>query len=211
MGSANVTLYAQWTAGQTYTVTATVAPSAAATAGCNITGNTSPYGAGASVSLTANTVAGWTFSGWTGDETGSNATLSFTMPAENVSVTANYTQTTIPICGATLSNLTICTGTLTPVFASATTAYTDNVANDASYVDVTPTATDSNATITVNGTKVASGSAYGASLKVGVNTIIIVVTAQDGTTTKTYSVKITRAAPLPCTNTTTTPACTNKD
>ena len=42
---------------------------------------------------------------------------------------------------ATLSNLTISSGTLTPTFASATTSYTDSVANSVTSVTVTPTAT----------------------------------------------------------------------
>src|SRR5690606_34014361 len=51
-----------------------------------------------------------------------------------------------------------------------------------------------NATITVNGTAVTSGNASGAiALNVGSNTITTVVTAQDGTTTKTYTVTVNRA------------------
>ena len=58
---------------------------------------------------------------------------------------------------------------------------------------MTPTATDSSATVKVNGTSVASGSASGPiALAVGTNTITTVVTAQDGITTKTYSVHAIR-------------------
>ena len=59
---------------------------------------------------------------------------------------------------------------------------------------MTPSVTDATATVTVNGTTVASGSASGAiSLSVGSNTITTVVTAQDGVTTSTYTVSVTRA------------------
>ncbi|WP_171056436.1 cadherin-like beta sandwich domain-containing protein, partial [Paenibacillus sinopodophylli] len=48
---------------------------------------------------------------------------------------------------------------------------------------------------TVNGIAVASGAASGdISLSVGSNTITTVVTAEDGITTKTYTLTVTRAA-----------------
>ena len=95
---------------------------------------------------------------------------------------------------ADLSSLTLSSGTLSPAFASGTTSYTASVANSVSSITVTPTASDTNASITVNGNAVASGAASGSiSLNVGSNTITTVVTAQD-TTTKTYTVTMTRAA-----------------
>jgi hypothetical protein len=60
---------------------------------------------------------------------------------------------------------------------------------------LTPTATDATATIEVNGAAVASGgNSAPIPLSVGVNTITIKVTAQDGTTMKTYTVRVNRAA-----------------
>ena len=98
---------------------------------------------------------------------------------------------------ATLRSLAISSGTLTPAFASGTTSYTDSVANSVSSVTVTPTVNQANATVKVNGTVVTSGSASGAiSLNVGNNTINTLVTAQDGVTTKTYTIVVTRAAAL---------------
>jgi hypothetical protein len=97
---------------------------------------------------------------------------------------------------ATLSALTISNGTLTPSFISSAITYTNLVANSVSSVTVTPTRTESNATITVNGIAVTSGSASNAiNLNVGSNTITVIVTAQDGTTTKTYTIAVTRASP----------------
>jgi len=59
---------------------------------------------------------------------------------------------------------------------------------------VPPTVADSNATVTVNGTTIASGNASGViNLNVGANIITVVVTAQDGATISTYTVTVTRA------------------
>jgi len=96
---------------------------------------------------------------------------------------------------ATLSNLVLSAASLSSTFVSATETYTASVANSVASTTVTPTRTQANATITVNGSAVTSGNASGAiSLNVGSNTINVVVTAQDGATTKTYTVTVTRAA-----------------
>ena len=95
---------------------------------------------------------------------------------------------------ATLSGFTISSGTLTPAFAAGTVTYTASVANTINSVTVTPTRNQANASIKVNGTSVTSGSASGnISLSVGNTTITIIVTAQDGTTTKTYTTTVNRA------------------
>ena len=96
---------------------------------------------------------------------------------------------------ANLSSLAISQGTLSPEFAAAKTAYTATVDNNVDSLTVTPTAADSNATIAVNDSAVASGSASEAiALTVGANTIQVVVTAEDGTKA-TYTVTATRAGP----------------
>jgi len=133
-------------------------------------------------------------------------TITLVVTAQDGSTKVTYTVTVTrgaPLSSdATLSNLTVNQGTLTPAFASATTAYSDSVDNTVSSVMVTPTVNQANATVTVNGVSVTSGMASGAiSLDVGDNTIAVVVTAQDGTTTDTYTVTVTRAAAM----TTTTP------
>ncbi|WP_264538481.1 beta strand repeat-containing protein [Flavobacterium sp. N1736] len=97
---------------------------------------------------------------------------------------------------ATLSNLSVSEGTLIPVFASGTLDYTFTVPNASSSLTVTPVTTDTNATVTVNGTAVISGDASGSiALAVGSNVITTIVTAQDGTTTQTYTITVTRTAP----------------
>jgi predicted secreted protein len=99
---------------------------------------------------------------------------------------------------ATLSNMTISSGTLTPVFAAATTSYTDSVTNSVSSVTVSPTVNQGNATVKVNGMAVTSGQASGSiSLAVGSTTITVMVTAQDMNTTDSYTISVTRAASAP--------------
>jgi gliding motility-associated-like protein len=95
---------------------------------------------------------------------------------------------------ANLSGLSLSAGTLTPSFSSGTITYTASVANANSTITVTPTKNNSNASIKVNNVAVNSGSASGnIGLNVGNNTITTIVTAQDGSTTKTYTVTVTRA------------------
>jgi gliding motility-associated-like protein len=100
-----------------------------------------------------------------------------------------------PSTVATLSNLTAALLSLTPSFNSATTAYTFSVVYAANSISVSPTRTEATATIKVNNVTVASGaSSASIPLNVGSNIITTVVTAGDGTTTKTYTVTVTRAA-----------------
>jgi hypothetical protein len=94
---------------------------------------------------------------------------------------------------AGLSGLGLSAGTLTPPFDTGTTSYGATVSNATVSMTVTPTVSASGATVTVNGVSVASGSASQAiSLNAGLNTINTVVTSQDGTTTKTYTLAVTR-------------------
>ena len=93
---------------------------------------------------------------------------------------------------ADLSNLVLSDGTMEPPFAAGTTDYTASVAYSVSSLTVTPTASDPAATITVNGTAVvSSGASADIPLQVGQNSISIVVTAQDGTTTRIYTIDVT--------------------
>lgn len=105
---------------------------------------------------------------------------------------------------ADLSSLTLSSGTLNPGFASGVTDYTSMFVGSAS-VTVTPTAADSGASITVNGTTVVSGQASPTiSLSFGNSTITIIVRAQDGRTTKTYNLvahQLTREGYIKASNT----------
>jgi hypothetical protein len=96
---------------------------------------------------------------------------------------------------STLSALVLSSGTLTPSFAPATAAYAASVDNATTSITVTPTAASRTATISVDGTAVASGTASGGiPLAVGNTSIVTRVTAEDGTA-REYSVTVTRAAP----------------
>lgn len=98
---------------------------------------------------------------------------------------------------ATLKNLVITQGTLAPVFASSTVSYTDLIANDISYVTVVPTVNESNATVKVNNVLVTSETASSPMfLNIGDNAIYVIVTAQDGITTKTYTIIAKRDSPV---------------
>ena len=145
------------------------------------------YPDGSEVALAATPATSHTFANWTGSVTGSSNPVGLTMDA-NKSVTANFLSTV-----ATLSNLALSSGSLSPAFASSTTNYTAVVANAVNALTVTPALTESAASVKVNGVAVASGSASGSiPLSVGSNTLTVLVTAQDGTTTKTYTVTVTR-------------------
>ena len=95
---------------------------------------------------------------------------------------------------ADLSSLTLNQGILNPTFSSAQTSYTDSVANSVTSMTVTTAAADSLATVTINGSATPAGAASQAiNLNVGTNTISIVVVAENGITTKTYTLTVTRA------------------
>ena len=98
-----------------------------------------------------------------------------------------------PSTEATLSGLTLSDVGI-GTFDSATTGYTASVANDVAQTTVTPTVNDDGATYVVqlDGSDDSDGTV---DLAVGANAISIVVTAEDGDTTRTYTVTVTRAAP----------------
>ncbi|ASU34286.1 beta strand repeat-containing protein [Mucilaginibacter xinganensis] len=119
----------------------------------------------------------------------------------NISVAAGPSGTfNVVSADATLANLsTTAPGGFTPAFDAATTSYTAAVPNNTTTTTVTPTSTDAAATIQVrvNGgsyAAVSNGAASGAlALNVGSNPIDVLVTAEDGATTKTYTITVTRA------------------
>lgn len=116
-----------------------------------------------------------------------------------VSITTPGGTTTLPgfaflSSNADLSNFSLSTGTSAPVFNSGTIAYTADVPYTTGSIKVIPTKTEANASIKINGNTVISGnSTADINLSVGINTINIIVTAQDGVTTKTYTLTVTRA------------------
>lgn len=91
---------------------------------------------------------------------------------------------------ANLSALSVSAGSLSPAFESSITAYSVNVANAITTFTVTGTKADINASLSTN-------NGIPQALSVGENAITIIVTAQDGTTVKSYIVTVTREDVLP--------------
>jgi len=131
-----------------------------------------------------------------------SGTPTVTSPATTYSITGYNTggssAATVSIqvnANASLANLALNSGTLTPGFAAGTLSYTTSVPNATTTITVTPTTADPNATVKVNGTAVVSGSPSAAiALATGSNNIAVVVTAVDGTTNQTYSIAVNRAS-----------------
>ena len=90
---------------------------------------------------------------------------------------------------------------LSPAFASTTTSYMASLANSVGKITIDLTAKDSRATVayldandaTLTDTD-ANEDYFQVALSVGANTIKIKVTADDGVTTETYTVAVTRGA-----------------
>ncbi|MDO3624657.1 cadherin-like beta sandwich domain-containing protein [Mucilaginibacter sp. BT774] len=157
------------------------------------------------IMLTGYTISGSLPPGLTFDQTtgiiSGTATAPFTAQTDTITAynvagysTAIVTLTYQPISTvATLVNLVPSAGSLDPSFVSTTTSYADSVSNATKYITLTPTVTDTTATIAVNGKPVASGAPSAQiPLVVGSNIITTVVTAQDGITTDTYTVNVIR-------------------
>jgi predicted outer membrane repeat protein len=99
-----------------------------------------------------------------------------------------------PSTDANLADLALDAGTLTPTFDWATVAYTASVANSAASIRVTAIVSDDTAALQINSLAATSGvQSDPIPLIVGANVITTFVTAQDGVTTKTYTVTVTRA------------------
>jgi RHS repeat-associated protein len=150
-----------------------------------------------------------TWAVYSGNATISGSTLTINS-AGQVSVTASIGSITSDILGisvgqqpqppssdATLGSLTASAGTLAPAFTSSRTSYADTLDYGTTSITVTATVYQSQATLTINGTPVPSGQpSQTISLNVGSNIIKVVVTAQNGTTTKIYTLNAKVKAPV---------------
>jgi len=149
--------------------------------------------ANATIKIDGTAVSSGTASAPIGLAEGANTFISIVVTAQNGTTTKTYTVTVTraPSANAGLSTLGQSAGGLTPAFATGTTSYTSTVNNGTTSITLKPVSSDANATIKVNGTAVASGTASGAiALAVGSNTITTVVTAQDNVTIKTYTLTV---------------------
>ncbi|MEA5140589.1 NHL domain-containing protein [Arcicella rigui] len=141
---------------------------------------------------------GLNFDESTGNISGISKVLS---PATNYTVTAyngaGPATTTVNIAiipksnNANLKSIVLSNGTLSPAFDSLKVNYTANVSNAISSINVSAIVSNINASLSING--VATNAAT-IPLKEGDNNIVFTVLAQDGKTTKTYSIKFIRAA-----------------
>ena len=116
-----------------------------------------------------------------------------------VDAASSPVQAQTPSADATLSSLSLSDSMgddidLSATFSTEVTSYTASVDGDVSSTTVTAETTDDDATkvITINGVEDADGTV---DLVAGYNVITVEVTAQDGTTTRTYTVTVLRAQP----------------
>lgn len=95
---------------------------------------------------------------------------------------------------AALKALSISSATLSPTFKSSVTEYTATVPNTTTTITVLTSAYDDLAKILINSVEIQQRTIE---LNVGMNIISIQVTAEDGLTTKTYTLSITRESSAP--------------
>ena len=116
-----------------------------------------------------------------------------------VDAASSPVQAQTPSADASLSSLSLSESVdtdidLSPEFSAETTSYTASVDSDVTSATVTAETTDDAATavIRINGVEDADGTG---DLVPGYNVITVVVTAQDGTMPRTYTVTVLRAQP----------------
>lgn len=101
---------------------------------------------------------------------------------------------------ASLASLTISPGELSPAFSADVTEYTAVVSGDVEKLTVSAPANDSKASVAVSGNE---------GLQSGENTITCKVTAEDGETTKVYTILVTKTDEQPSESTEETTAAQN--
>jgi hypothetical protein len=182
----------------TFTVTPTVTESHATVQVKQDSGAFAPVASGSpSAALTAPAAGGAT------------TVVTVRVTAQDGTTTQDYAitvdQTAALSTDATLQALSLSAGSLTPAFATGTLSYTAVLPNPTATFTVTPTSTDTHATIEVaqdSGafapvTSGGSSAAFTAPTADGATatTLTVRVTAQDGVTTQDYTIGVTQAAP----------------
>ena len=145
---------------------------------------------GGSVTLLATPAPGFTFTNWTdnGGVVSTAADYTFT-PGADRALVANFTASS----NADLASLASDQGTFAQAFSGNLTAYTARVPARIKVFTVSPTVAQDGATLKINGVSAEPGlSAPVIVLQPGRNSVTLTVTAADGTTSKTYTLDITR-------------------
>ena len=121
--------------------------------------------------------------------------------AEDETTTKTYTLTVQGASAdASLSALAVSPGTLNPAFASDTTSYSVSVGSDVSRVAITATLNDANATLeylnaadaALTDADATSTDTFEVDVVTGDNVVKVKVTAENGSTTETYTVTVKR-------------------
>ena len=97
----------------------------------------------------------------------------------------------VPASDANLASLKIGALALSPAFSASTTSYTAATTNASNVVKAVPADADAEIEVKLNGNVMPNGSA--AKWTAGSNTLAVKVSAPDGTTTKTYTVTVTKS------------------
>jgi galactitol-specific phosphotransferase system IIB component len=125
---------------------------------------------------------------------GSNfVNVNVTAPDQTTTKLYSVNVTRAPSTVSILSNLFAYNTVIDPIFQSNVFLYNETVGYDTETTTIVPTAASSAATITVNGVSVISGTeSQTVPLTVGLNSIVIVVTAEDNVSQSTYQLNLTR-------------------
>ena len=169
----------------TFNVTASALP---ATGGV-IAGTGGVY-SGGSVTLLAAPAPGFTFTNWTdnGVMVSTSADYTFT-PGTDRALVANFTASS----NADLASLASDQCPFAQAFSGNLTTYTARVPAGIKVFTLSPTFAQDGATLKINGIAASpAGSSPVITLQPGKNTITLTVTAPDGTTSKTYTLDVTR-------------------
>lgn len=165
-GVANIGDAAGYPTSQSFSFTAKGAGSCTIKAYCTVVGDAEGNDAGGTI-------------------TGASTKVTVTSASSNNDSNSNKDNSGSNTANASLGSLVISAGTLSPEFSAATKDYTATVDYSCSSLAVTANPADSKASVTsVTGND---------SLEVGENTVSVVVTAEDGSTS-TYNIVVTRRA-----------------
>lgn len=182
----------------TATLNATINANGSTTTAMFQSGTSTSYGTNSPITLTA--PAGVTAENVSLGLTGliAGTTYHFRVSASNLGGTDNGDNLTFTTLSndASLSALTLSSGTLAPAFASGTLSYSASVTATTSSLTASTTSSHAGASLQyrVNGGDytTTNGASIPVPLTTGLNTLQIEVTAEDGATVRLYTVQITR-------------------